>query len=219
MYPYLGMVPGPVGIGSQVAQNVDEQGLANGLLASAGTMATPALVRGLLGKAAGGVTRQAMTEYDKRHKQAQRNAAKPIEKGGLGLPPNNTAEDRARALGFDVRGWRGTRSDEHLPRGPVWWSEDKDYANAFASVTIRPPKGQPDTSASNVMPLLIKRGNAVPFNKFGIGGVPDESKLRVGRGGVETGYRQYENLTVPENVRSLFAAFDPKKAGNVGWFD
>lgn len=31
---------------------------------------------------------------------AQRNAALPVENGGLGLPPNNTAMDRARAMGW-----------------------------------------------------------------------------------------------------------------------
>ena len=32
---------------------------------------------------------------------AQQRAALPVEKGGLGLPPNNTAADRAAAMGFD----------------------------------------------------------------------------------------------------------------------
>ena len=32
---------------------------------------------------------------------AQRNAAKPVSEGGLGLPPNNTPMDRARAMGFE----------------------------------------------------------------------------------------------------------------------
>ena len=30
--------------------------------------------------------------------QAQRQAALPVQLGGLGLPPNNTAEDRQRAM-------------------------------------------------------------------------------------------------------------------------
>jgi hypothetical protein len=33
---------------------------------------------------------------------AQRNAALPVEKGGLGLPKDNTAMDRAKAMGFDI---------------------------------------------------------------------------------------------------------------------
>jgi hypothetical protein len=40
------------------------------------------------------------TEYELAHEVAQRNAALPVEQGGLGLPPNNTAMDRANAPGM-----------------------------------------------------------------------------------------------------------------------
>ncbi len=40
------------------------------------------------------------TEADRRMAVAQRNAALPVEQGGLGLPANNTAMDRAKALGY-----------------------------------------------------------------------------------------------------------------------
>ena len=43
-----------------------------------------------------------LTEFEQAHLTAQRNAALPVEKGGLGLPANNTAMDRARAMGYDV---------------------------------------------------------------------------------------------------------------------
>ena len=36
------------------------------------------------------------------HKTAQKNASLPVSEGGLGLPANNTAMDRAKAMGFDV---------------------------------------------------------------------------------------------------------------------
>ena len=39
---------------------------------------------------------------------AQRNAALPIEKGGLGLPKDNTAMDRAKAMGFDIETLHGS---------------------------------------------------------------------------------------------------------------
>jgi hypothetical protein len=42
---------------------------------------------------------------------AQKNAALPIEQGGLGLPPNNTAMDRAKAMGFDTQVFHGTAED------------------------------------------------------------------------------------------------------------
>jgi len=43
-----------------------------------------------------------LTEFEQRHLIAQKNAALPVEQGGLGLPPNNTAMDRARAMEFDT---------------------------------------------------------------------------------------------------------------------
>ena len=43
---------------------------------------------------------QSKTEYELAHEVAQRNAAKPISEGGLGLPANNTAMDRANAPGM-----------------------------------------------------------------------------------------------------------------------
>lgn len=46
--------------------------------------------------------KRAKTKYEIAHEVAQRNAALPFEKGGLGLPPNNTAMDRARAMGFET---------------------------------------------------------------------------------------------------------------------
>jgi len=43
------------------------------------------------------------TEFSNAHEIAQKNAALPVEKGGLGLPPNNTAMDRARAMGMPFK--------------------------------------------------------------------------------------------------------------------
>ena len=42
---------------------------------------------------------------------AQQRAALPVEQGGLGLPANNTAADRAKAMGFDIEAYRGTTGD------------------------------------------------------------------------------------------------------------
>jgi hypothetical protein len=55
----------------------------------------------------------AKTEFDLAHEAAQRNAALPVEQGGLGLPPDNTAMDRARAMGFDTDSllYHGTNAD------------------------------------------------------------------------------------------------------------
>lgn len=50
-------------------------------------------------------------DYSEAHKVAQRNAALPIEKGGLGLHPENTAMDRAKAMGYHTKAYHGTSSD------------------------------------------------------------------------------------------------------------
>lgn len=42
------------------------------------------------------------TYYTNAHLLAQKNAAMPVEKGGLGLHPENTAMDRAKAMGFNT---------------------------------------------------------------------------------------------------------------------
>lgn len=42
------------------------------------------------------------TQFETAQEIAQRNAALPVSKGGLGLPASNTAMDRAKAMGFDI---------------------------------------------------------------------------------------------------------------------
>lgn len=54
-----------------------------------------------------GMTAPAKFVYpqDKALATAQRNAAKPVSEGGLGLRPDNTAAERAKAMGFED-GWK-----------------------------------------------------------------------------------------------------------------
>ena len=116
---------------------------------------------------------------------ARRNAALPIEQGGLGLPQNNTAMDRARAMGFDIEAYHGTTKDidefvnsylgsfashpsSHLGHYAVAdpkITDDftmQDYWNSASDYGVRPRAG------ANVLPLLI-RGEAdetVPNTEF-----------------------------------------------------
>ena len=153
---------------------------------------------------------------------AQQRAALPVEQGGLGLPKDNTPMDRARAMGYTTEGYRGSTVAETTHQNPLWWSEDPQYASAYAAHSIRPPKGQPDPYAGNVMPVLVNIGKSKEFEKFNVGGVPTDPFSGF-KEGVETGFRRYaknevtgdmggkiwEALTLPQNVRSRFAAFDP----------
>ena len=56
------------------------------------------------------VNTRPLTEFEQRHLTAQRNAALPVEQGGLGLPVDNTAMDRARAMGFDTPAYHTSRT-------------------------------------------------------------------------------------------------------------
>jgi hypothetical protein len=48
---------------------------------------------------------------DDAFKVAQQRAALPVEKGGLGLPANNTPQQRAKAMGFDIDAYHATDAD------------------------------------------------------------------------------------------------------------
>jgi len=153
---------------------------------------------------------------------AQQRAALPVEQGGLGLPATNTAADRAKAMGFDVEAYRGSTAKEISHTNPIWWTEDPSYANTYAAHIVRPPIGQPDPYSGNVMPLLVKIGNEKQFEKFNAGGVPLDPFSGFSSD-IQTGLRRYpkndltgelggkvwEAVSIPENVRSRFAAFDP----------
>ena len=45
---------------------------------------------------------------------AQRNAAKPVSEGGLGLRPDNTAAERAAAMGFKGEGYHYSRAKDEI---------------------------------------------------------------------------------------------------------
>lgn len=122
----------------------------------------------------------AKTEYEKAHAIAQRNASLPIEQGGLGLPPDNTAMDRARAMGFDVENpmYHGTVDDFykidlsnvkkrfpfsfgfHSTNSP---SEASAYADSIqnAAENFNPNSKFtiPVADGANVLPLLVNKGD------------------------------------------------------------
>ena len=57
---------------------------------------------GFMGQRGSVGTQRPLTEFEQSHLIAQQSAALRVSQGGLGLAPDNTAMDRARAMGFDV---------------------------------------------------------------------------------------------------------------------
>lgn len=131
------------------------------------SMASPAAAaKGLLGigalgmaaakKGASKATKAAKTEFELAHETAQKNAALPISEGGLGLPKNNTAMDRAKAMGFDIDAFHGTINPDIMVFDPMmgkgaregtgsWFSENPQLASTYAG-----------NMGGTVMPVLIK---------------------------------------------------------------
>jgi competence protein ComGC len=128
---------------------------------------------------------------------AQERASLLVEQGGLGLPPNNTPQMRAQAMGFDTPAYHGTNKDfsafDKTKRGSTTdagWYGSGEYsspsasgANAYAMTDFPNYK-----ESANIMPLLIRNPESVTNTH-----------------GYVTEYVTRE----PEQLRSRFASFDP----------
>lgn len=182
---------------------------------------------------AGTVASKFTYPQDKALEAAQRNAALPVAKGGLGLRPDNTPLERAQAMGFDTPAFHGTPDD-----GIV---RSRQFKNAMLGKTTQVDDAKlghfttnsgdaaseyiwrgGSTDGGNVLPLQLA-GDRASVNLPGewqpgrFDKVIDQSK----RGG-------YDGLTIkgtstlgkpgdyqvtfePRNIRSRFAAFDPMR--------
>lgn len=134
-----------------------------------------ALKAGLLGlgtiagvKGGKGINQAIKTAQDEAMEIAQRNAALPIEEGGLGLPKDNTAMDRAMAMGFDVdaKTFHGTNADitEFNTKGKGKTS------GAGAFFTDNPLIAETYVSGSgggNIMPVVLRNDDLLQINAKG----------------------------------------------------
>ena len=97
---------------------------------------------------------------------AQKNAALPISEGGLGLAINNTAAQRAKALGYETPVYHGTNADIN-----AFNVEGKGKtAGAGAFLTTNPITAETYVSASgggNILPLLLKKDDFLTANAKG----------------------------------------------------
>jgi hypothetical protein len=160
---------------------------------------------------------------------AQERAALPIEQGGLGLPANNTAADRAKAMGFES--------------GYVHGSPNPDITNLRPSITGAQGEGIYATNylpESNMYsgtkegatnyPLYVNTQKALDVgeaNPYDVLGFDLQSQLAqrqkdamisrqketedwlIKNGVPFMPSREHYVSILPENFRSRFAAFDP----------
>jgi len=97
---------------------------------------------------------------------AQRNAALPIEEGGLGLPKDNTPEMRAEAMGYKTPVYHGTNEDIN-----IFNVEGKGKTSgAGAFFTTNPTAAETYVSGSgggNILPLLLRQEDFLTANAKG----------------------------------------------------
>lgn len=164
---------------------------------------------------------------------ARQNAVKM-----LGLPENNTAMDRARALGFKDEGlMHGTTNDFQAFSGPrdVYATDSPQIADIYATATGRHKALREVNAGPNVIPLM-SRGGRLEVSDFREGGggwmrenLSDKLGVELPRRGYwkslpdhgyqsakvemdDLGGRQQQYIFPdPKVLRSRFAAFDPAR--------
>ena len=162
---------------------------------------------------------------------AQQRAALPVEQGGLGLPANNTAADRAKAMGFDVE-----TSYIHSTSNPFTKiNEDGKFSGIFTlpnysanyGTLNMPLVARGEIATSDDLRRLVKKptkkmqmaiDERIPDNVDIADATVEMQKLRnelarkYGFSGVKVSDEFGQDTTAlvnPANIRSRFAAFDP----------
>ena len=162
---------------------------------------------------------------------AQRRAALPVKKGGLGLPANNTAEDRAKAMGFDPGFYHGSPEGNIQSFKPHYHDETPvlgvsatrypGYAEFYAAGRERSPQLE---NAGTIYPLNVRKGNWAP-SWLDYPFYTKDAELDAAQDFNQTVAeiaKKYNVTSInpimdkreifvldPEDIRSRFAAFDP----------
>jgi hypothetical protein len=168
---------------------------------------------------------------------AQQRAALPVEQGGLGLLANNTAAERAAAMGFDTDAYHGTAStdiEKFMPEGgrpegqnTLDWYRNRQAQNepvgymSFRSGSFFSPKtdyaGHYAPEGTGVMyPAKLRMDN--PLNllpndagRYGVTNNPQPNKTidaMVLQDSIDKSVNEIAIID-PDQIRSRFAAFDP----------
>lgn len=211
--------------------------LAKGAVMAAGRYATPKVMQGMenyMGRT--GMTLNAAPQ-DEALRLAQQRAALPVEQHGLGLPADNTPQQRAAAMGFDTDVYHGTTMDfnKFAGRLPIYAAEEPRIADIYANATTRHMSlNRPINAGPNIMPLKLG-GKELTISDLGEGGggwLSDNLAKALGIPRTRTLINELPNYGIDrlkvtdmgdlggvqtqhmiplgsDNIRSRFAAFDP----------
>jgi hypothetical protein len=203
------VITNPASVGQELTQLFDPSYMRNIKPMSQETAFDVALSAPMM---AGTIKNVGKTSYEIAQDVAQQRATLPVSKGGLGLPANNTAMDRANALGFNQEAYTGVNTTdeitEMLPKS--WFSEQKKYASDYSNVI--PKSGISENP--RVYPVLLKTGKveSKPYT-----GLYEDMEKALGKKRTNTfkvenvggGSNNFYVIKDPNQVRSINAAFDP----------
>lgn len=151
-------VTGDIQAGLLAANDVKNGDYGSAALNGIGLLPFVPAMAGMIGKKSDDVGR-ALTKYEQAHETARQNAVKM-----LGLPENNTAMDRAKALGFDDGWFHGRYRDyDKIKEGRTFYAtQDPSYASIYAVEPTASSMGGKsisdfDNLQPNVMPVMIKK--------------------------------------------------------------
>jgi hypothetical protein len=199
--PIVGDVLGLLADGKRLRDNPEERTLGNYGLSALGLLPfVPAM---------GTIKSVAKAPQADALDAAQKNAVKM-----LGLPPNNTPMDRAKALDFHREVFRGTNADEKVAKLSKGMMGDAHYSGLVADVGNDYAGEQ---VGANVMPLMVRgrlasnREMADIVQEAGWPRLTEELGKRGFSGVADTKYELAAAVKNPAAVRSRFAAFDPAR--------
>lgn len=172
---------------------------------------------------------ESVSNFTKNHDIAQYNASLPIEHGGLSLPKDNTAKDRAKAMGFDINQtlYHGTRNsfskfdlskagttDDGYFGKAIYLTPSSRGASIYASHDLNTGEMKPN---GIVLPVYVKTTNVYHTNKAGL----TDNELNDVKSKYDSISSKVDENSIhdedefvvfhPHHIRSIYAAFDPKR--------
>jgi hypothetical protein len=180
-------------------------------------------------------TQRPLTEFEQAHAIAQQRAALPVNQRGLNLPADNTAMDRARAMGWDTDAYHQTDADidkfvnKYLGKNTVGNAASKELEQTsklghwFSGQPFSESPYELRMPGNATYPVLLRNENPLELSSTGLllGKLEDEGLKALKK---ELKDNDYDSIVIKKdketgltslvkpdskNIRSRFAAFDP----------